>query len=160
MKGWFYCDAGYLKKCGELARLAEPGRFICAAARRNMKLLCNFSLRSSIQAEIIAQIKNSNLGLNIKQAFYALAIVVVACKCAAPEARQTPQPRKARPVCFLVRDCVFFMFFCRHLLADNDVLAVFVRLKETPKIKKKRQIYYPSLFRKIMFCACRQLADN
>lgn len=82
MKGWFYCDAGYLKKCGELARLAEPGRFICAAARRNMKLLCNFSLRSSMQT-----IKNSNLGLNIKQAFYALAIVVVACKCAAPEAR-------------------------------------------------------------------------
>lgn len=36
MKGWFYCDAGYLKKCGELARLAESGRFICAAARRNM----------------------------------------------------------------------------------------------------------------------------
>lgn len=78
MKGWFYCDAGYLKKCGELARLAESGRFICAAAR----LLCNFSLRSSMQT-----IKNSNLGLNIKQAFYALAIVVVACKCAAPEAR-------------------------------------------------------------------------
>ena len=36
MKGWFYCDAGYLKKCGELVRLAESGRFICAAARRNM----------------------------------------------------------------------------------------------------------------------------
>ena len=36
MKGWFYRDAGYLKKCGELARLAESGRFICAAARRNM----------------------------------------------------------------------------------------------------------------------------
>ena len=36
MKGWFYCDAGYLKKCGELSRLAESGRFICAAARRNM----------------------------------------------------------------------------------------------------------------------------
>lgn len=34
MKGWFYRDAGYLKKCGELARLAESGRFICAAARR------------------------------------------------------------------------------------------------------------------------------
>ena len=54
MKAWFYCDAGYLKKCGELVRLAESGRFICAAARRNMKLLCNFSLRSSMQAEIIA----------------------------------------------------------------------------------------------------------
>lgn len=36
MKGWFYCDAGYLKKCKELIRLAESGRFICAATRQNM----------------------------------------------------------------------------------------------------------------------------
>lgn len=36
MKCWFYWDAGYLKKCKELARLAESGQFICAATRQNM----------------------------------------------------------------------------------------------------------------------------
>lgn len=39
MKGWFYCDAGYLKKCKDLVRLAESGRFICAATRQNMNRL-------------------------------------------------------------------------------------------------------------------------
>ncbi len=36
MKGWFYCDAGYLKKSKELVSLAESGHFICAATRQNM----------------------------------------------------------------------------------------------------------------------------
>lgn len=36
LKGDFFCDAGYLKKAEDLARLAESGRFIHAAARRNM----------------------------------------------------------------------------------------------------------------------------
>ncbi len=39
MKGWFYCDAGYLKRSNELVKLAESGRFICAATRQNMNRL-------------------------------------------------------------------------------------------------------------------------
>ena len=36
LNGSFFCDAGYLKKEEELARLSKSGRFIYAAARRNM----------------------------------------------------------------------------------------------------------------------------
>lgn len=36
LKGEFFCDAGCLKKAAELAELAESGRFIHAATRRNM----------------------------------------------------------------------------------------------------------------------------
>lgn len=39
LRGAFFCDAGYLKKAGELIKLAESGRFIFAATRRNMKRL-------------------------------------------------------------------------------------------------------------------------
>ena len=36
MKGWFYCNVGYLKKSKDLISFAESGRFIEAAARQNM----------------------------------------------------------------------------------------------------------------------------
>lgn len=36
LKGDFFCDAGYLKRAEDLARLAESGRFVHAATRRNM----------------------------------------------------------------------------------------------------------------------------
>lgn len=36
LKGEFFCDTGCLKKAAELAELAESGRFIHAATRRNM----------------------------------------------------------------------------------------------------------------------------
>lgn len=39
LKGNFFCDAGYIKNAGELTRLAESGRFIYAATRRNMSRL-------------------------------------------------------------------------------------------------------------------------
>ena len=38
-KGWFYCDAGYLKKSKGLMSLAESGRFIGATTRLNMNRL-------------------------------------------------------------------------------------------------------------------------
>lgn len=39
MKGRFFADAGYLKKSDELKKLAESGRYIYAATRKNMKRL-------------------------------------------------------------------------------------------------------------------------
>lgn len=39
LKGRFFCDAGYLKKSGELIKLAKSGRFIYAATRKNMSRL-------------------------------------------------------------------------------------------------------------------------
>lgn len=57
MKGWFYCDAGYLKGCKELVRLAESGRFICAATRRNMNRIisdeqwCHLRKRNIIESD-------------------------------------------------------------------------------------------------------------
>lgn len=41
-KAFFYCDAGYLKKCKDLVSLAESGRFICAAARQDMSRLISY----------------------------------------------------------------------------------------------------------------------
>lgn len=77
MKCWFYWDAGYLKKCKELARIAESGQFICAATRQNMNRIISsdqwyqarsmngiFSLHSSMRTEIFSSVENSNLGLN------------------------------------------------------------------------------------------------
>ena len=37
MTGLFFCDAGYLKKAGDLSKLSESGIIICAATRKNMK---------------------------------------------------------------------------------------------------------------------------
>lgn len=42
MRGRFFADAGYLKKASELRSLAESGRFICAATRKNMNRLMSF----------------------------------------------------------------------------------------------------------------------
>ncbi len=39
MKGWFYCNVGYLKKSKDLISFAESGRFIEAATRQNMNRL-------------------------------------------------------------------------------------------------------------------------
>lgn len=39
MTGLFFCDAGYLKKAGDLSKLSESGIIICAATRKNMKRL-------------------------------------------------------------------------------------------------------------------------
>ncbi|WP_443740959.1 hypothetical protein [Treponema berlinense] len=50
----------------------------------------------------------------------------------------------------------FFYVFCRHLLADNDVFAVFVRLKETPKIKKSDRFIIHRFLEKLCFV----FADN
>lgn len=39
LKGFFFCDAGYLKNSKELIKLAKSGRFIHAAPRKNMNRL-------------------------------------------------------------------------------------------------------------------------
>ena len=36
MKGWFYCNVGYLKKSKDLIGFAESCRFIGAVTRQNM----------------------------------------------------------------------------------------------------------------------------
>ncbi|MBR1722780.1 MAG: hypothetical protein IJ727_09925 [Treponema sp.] len=39
MTGLFFCNAGYLKKAGDLSKLSESGIIICAAPRKNMNRL-------------------------------------------------------------------------------------------------------------------------
>lgn len=55
LKGKFFCDAGYLKKAEDLAKLAESGRFICAAARKNMDRLMTCEQREHLRKRNIIE---------------------------------------------------------------------------------------------------------
>ena len=62
MKGFFYscrgvvdCYAGYLKKCKDLVRLDESGRFICANTRQNMSRLISYEQWSHLRKRNIIE---------------------------------------------------------------------------------------------------------
>lgn len=53
--GKFYADAGYLKKKDELRKLAQTGRYICCATRKNMKRLISEEQWSHIRKRNIIE---------------------------------------------------------------------------------------------------------
>ena len=58
MTGLFFCDAGYLKKAGDLSKLSESGSIICAATRKNMLALLVFflALLETVAAGIVLEL--------------------------------------------------------------------------------------------------------
>lgn len=66
MKGKFFADAGYLKKASELKNLAESGRFIYSATRKNMNRLMSFDEWNTLRKRNIIE---SDWG-TLKQNFF------------------------------------------------------------------------------------------
>lgn len=66
LTGSFFCDAGYIKKSEELVKLAETGRFIHAASRKNMKKLMSVDQWTHLRRRNIIE---SNWGV-LKQNYF------------------------------------------------------------------------------------------
>ncbi len=66
MTGLFFCDAGYLKKAGDLSKLSESGIIICAATRKNMKRLMSLKQRDILRRRNVIE---SGWGV-LKQNFF------------------------------------------------------------------------------------------